>query len=191
MTESAPLLCPHCNANQFGPSETCWLCHRSLIDSPSSAPAPVAAARNEPVDLSFSLSTMFLLVTLASVCMGLLVVVPGLGVFACIVMVPVFLRTVRVVRRRDAIGQEMRPLEKVLMFSTSFAVTSVLVIVVCVSAFCSFCGVCLTIFATSSGEGDALGWGIGMCFVAVLGFALMVQIIRWRRRRFRRDMGEE
>ncbi len=186
-------ICSHCQAKQLGPSESCWLCHKPFRKSPVALPAltEVAPQTQEPENLSFSLATLFLIITLASVCMGLLVAVRGLGILACIIMVPVFFRTVRVVRRQEAMGQSVSPSQKVLMFSTSFAVTSVLVIVVCVSAFCSFCGVCLTIFGAGAGDGDTFAWGIGMCFGAALGFTLMVQIIRWRRRRYRRDMGEE
>jgi len=42
--------------------------------------------------------------TLASVCLGLLMVYPGLGVIVCVLLVPVLVRTVRVVQHRKAIG---------------------------------------------------------------------------------------
>lgn len=185
-------ICPHCNAKQLGPSDECWLCHKSLTAEPEGLPPPaIVPELYESDNMSFSLATMFLLVTLASVCMGLLVAVPGWGIFACIVMVPVFFRTMRVVRYREAIGKAVTPMQKVVMFSTSFAVSSVLVIVVCVSAFCSFCGVCLSIVGFGDGEGDMFAWGLGMCIAAVVGFVVMVKLIKWIRYRYRRDIGEE
>jgi hypothetical protein len=46
----------------------------------------------------------FLLMTLASVCFGLLAVAPGLGIPVCVLLVPVLIRTTMVVRRREAAG---------------------------------------------------------------------------------------
>lgn len=191
MSETASVICPHCNAKQLGPSGNCWLCHKPLQEKPFSAPAPSVMPPREPENFSFSLATMLLLMTLASVCMGLLVAVRGWGIFACIIMVPVFFRTVRVVRHREARGKDVSPGEKIALFATSFAVSSVLVIVVCVSAFCSFCGVCLTLVSLGDYSGDTLPWGIGMCLIAVVGFVVMVKMIQWIRRRYRREMGEE
>lgn len=193
MTDDTTIFCPHCEAKQLGPSETCWLCHQPLADEPTTAmPPPTVLQSREPEGMTFSLATMFLIVTLVSVGMGLLVALPGLGVLACIVMVPVLVRTMRVVRHREARGQDVRPAEKVLLFVTSYSVASVLMIVVCVSAFCSFCGVCLTLFSLgSSSRGDTLAWGLGMCAVAAVGLMLMIKMIGWIRRRYRRDIGEE
>lgn len=192
MTDDTTIFCPHCEAKQLGPSETCWLCHQPLADEPATTmPPPTALPSHEPEGMTFSLATMFLIVTLVSVGMGLLVALPGLGVLACIVMVPVLIRTMRVVRHREARGQDVRPAEKVLLFVTSYGVASVLVIVVCVSAFCSFCGVCLTIVSVGDGEPGIFGWGVGMCVVAVVGFVLMIKMIRWIRHRYRRDIGQE
>ena len=191
MTETAPILCPHCSAKQLGPSENCWLCSKSLSDENAGLPPVVAVPASEPAGLSFSLATLFLMMTLASVCMGLLVAVPGLGVLACIVMVPVFIRTVRVVRHREVVGFDVSPAQKATLFLTSFAVTSVLVIVVCVSAFCSFCGVCLTLISVASPQDDMLAWGIGNCVAAIVGIFAAVKITQASRRRYRRDMGGE
>lgn len=191
MNEFPSVICPHCNAKQLGPSGDCWLCHKSLQESPCSAPEANALPSSQSESISFSLATLFLLITLASVCMGLLVALPGLGVLACIIMVPVFFRTVRVVRHREAMGKDVSPSKKIALFATSFAVSSVLVIVVCVSAFCSFCGVCLTMIGGSSGDEGALAWGVGLCVIAVLGIVAVVKMIQWSRRRYRRDMGED
>ena len=135
---------------------------------------------------------MLLLVTLASVCMGLIVALPGLGIVACILMGPVFIRTLRVVRYREAQGQEVPPSEKVAMFLGSFAVASVIAVIACICAFCSFCGVCASIFALGSGPGqDAWLFAVIMIPIAILSFWGVVRLIKWNRRRFRREIGKE
>ena len=188
-----PIICQHCGAEQIGLAIKCWLCRESLATPARSAPeTELPRQPYQPQGMSFSLATLFLIVTLASVCMGLLVAAPGLGVFACIIMVPVFFRTIRVVRHREAMGENISPLQKVIMFTTSFALSSVLVIVVCVCAFCSFCGVCLAVVAVGgSAGGDVAPWAVGLCFGAIASIAVAVQMIRWMRRRYRRDMGHE
>lgn len=188
-----PIICQHCGAKQIGLAIACWLCKESLATPVArESEAEESALPYPDQGLSFSLATLFLIITLASVCMGLLVAAPGLGVFACIIMVPVFFRTMRVVRHRERMGESISPLQKVMMFSTSFALSSVLVIVVCVSAFCSFCGVCLAVVAVGgSAGGDFVPWAVGLSFGAVASIAVAVQMIRWMRRRYRRDLGEE
>ena len=184
--------CPKCGAEQPGPALKCWLCENPLDltshlePSIKRPPAPVERR------FSFALSTLMLVMTLASVAMGLLVAVPGLGILACILMVPVFVRTTRVVRHREKAGQAVAPAEKVALFLTSFGVASVLSVVVGVSAFCSFCGVCLVMFGMGArSESGLLTVGVAMCFAAVVGLLAIGAMVRWIRRRYRRDIGQQ
>lgn len=187
-------ICPHCNAKQLGPSDECWLCHKSLTAEPEGPPPPaIVPELYESDNMSFSLATMFLLVTLASVCMGLLVAVPGWGILACIIMVPVFFRTVRVVRAREAQDQEVSPTKKIMLFASSFAVASFITILACVAAFCCFCGVCLSIFAFADPTNDRQAIVItATVFLGGIGSILALRrVIQWSRQRYRRDIGEE
>ncbi len=183
--------CLHCGAQQLGPATSCWLCEKPLDRAPIGSP-PFAEQPDLPAErFNFSLATLFLILTLASVAMGLVVALPGLGILACIVMVPVLFRTMRVVRHRERFGHEVSAAEKVSMFLGSFVVSSVLVIVVCIAAFCSFCGVCASMFAFGSPDVEAKVLAIGMIILGILAFVVAVKIKRWNRQRFRREIGEE
>ena len=143
-----------------------------------------------PERFHFSLATMFLIMTLASVCMGLIVAVPGLGILACILMGPVFIRTIKVVRHREAAGQSVAPGEKVAMFVGSFAVASVIAVIACIGAFCSFCGVCASIFALGGSSQEAWFFALITIPIAIASFWGLFRLIRWNRRRYRREIGE-
>jgi len=186
VSESTQWYCPHCNAKQMGPAESCWLCDSSLSLQQVRLPPPGSFATVEPERFSFSLATMLLMITLASVGMGLLVALPGLGVLACIVMVPVLVRTVRVVRKREARGKEVSSSEKISLFVGSFVVSTVLAIVVGVAAFCSFCGVCLTL--VSSSDPKALPIALGVCGLGIGAIFLAFRISKWNRQRFQQEI---
>lgn len=138
---------------------------------------------------SFSLSTLLLLMTLAAICFGLLAAAPGLGVPMCVLLVPVLIRTVMVVRRREASGLPVSRAKKIGLMATSFGVATVVAVVVAVAAFCSFCGVCL-LGIGGSNEEAMLGAGI-MFSLAGVSVVMLVFLGKWIRRRYRRDVGEK
>lgn len=184
-------LCPECDAPVIPDRSDCWLCGAKLANQghvPTAVPPrAIAPPSSEPI--SFGLSTLMLIVTLAAVCFGLLVQAPGLAIPMCVLLIPVFVRTVMVVRRREASGLPVSPMQKVGMFLGSFGVASLLAVVVCVAAFCSFCGVCLLAVSPDQkygGAGVAL-WGIGMCAAAAAAVVGIVFIAKWIRRRYVRD----
>lgn len=192
-TDEEPLICPHCDAKQLGPATNCWLCHQPLSAAANSPamPPPVAIGEPPPERFSFSLATMFLLMTLAAVSMGLLVAVPGLGILACLVMVPVVIRTIKVVRHRESVGHDVAPAQKVVLFLTSFAAASVISVVACIAAFCSFCGVCASVIAMSGSGGEAAPIAAIMIPVAAVSIFGLVALIRWRIRCYRREINRE
>ncbi|MGB6043189.1 MAG: hypothetical protein WBF93_08545 [Pirellulales bacterium] len=183
--------CVECGAQVSAVGPDCWLCGASLQNeahiTPARPPDAIAPPRVEPI--SFGLSTLMLIVTLAAICFGLLGRAPGLAVPMCVLLVPVFVRTVMVVRRRQAAGAPVSAWEKVGLFAGSFGVASLLAVVVSVAAFCSFCGVCLLAVSTdkSYGGGETLAFGIGMCTAAAAALVAIVFIIKWIRRRYERD----
>ena len=179
--------CPQCGASRVRQGALCWLCGAEVPPKPLVSGSH--ARLREPERFSFSLSTLMLLVTLASVTLGILTIHPGLGVFVGILLLPVLVRTIRVVRAREALGLDVQPAEKIGMFLTSFGVAAILAFVVATAAFTSFCGVCLLMVASDRHYGGpgVFAWGIGMCALALLAFFAMVHVIRWIRRRYRRD----
>lgn len=198
MAKSPPVeICPHCSTKQLGPSEKCWLCEKVFADEFSSAVDPKGTANvglpsplHDPVQVSFSLATLLLLMTLASVCLGLFAIYPGLGIFACLIAMPVFFRTLTVVRHREKRGQKVSASEKMVMFITSFAIGSVLSIVVGVAAFCSFCGVCLAVFSGAEGKGDLFALAGGICLLGVVAIVACIALVKWIRRRYDRETAD-
>jgi len=127
--------------------------------------------------------------TLASVCLALVTAYPGLGVILCMLLVPALVRTIRVVQHRRAMGLPVSSVKKTGLFLASFGMAAVLLTVISTAAFASFCGFLLMAF---SGNDDALlPWAIGVCALAVAAIVLTVAVIRWIRRRYRRDVGRD
>jgi len=184
--------CIKCGAQQSREMRTCWLCG-ALTTLNSHKPRAVNPVRPAPDRFSFSLSTLLLLMTLAAVCFGLLAEAPGLGVPLCVLLVPVLVRTAKVVRRREAAGVTVSRAEKIGLMATSLGVATVVAVVVAVAAFCSFCGVCLLLVSADNSYGGAgtFLWGLGICAVAGLSIWLLKVLDKWIRRRYRRDIGEE
>lgn len=132
---------------------------------------------------SFSLGTTMLLLTLASVVFGVVAINPGLGIWVCVLSVPVLVRTIRNVRESEAQGNEVSSLQKVGLFLSSFVAASVLAVLGCVAAFASFCGVCLLLVSAGDDSG-ALVWGFGLtAFGALCLFAIIRHFVVRRRER--------
>ena len=122
------MACPHCQAQQPSEKDRGWLCGAEFLAGVDQS--PIVEPKSHPDRFSFSLSTLFLLMTLASVCFGLLAVAPGLGIPVCVLLVPVLVRTTMVVRRREAAGAAVSRAEKVSLMASSFGVATVLAVVV-------------------------------------------------------------
>ena len=182
-----PGVCPNCGATRVRAGHPCWLCQEPVPLELEADTQPIKSA--PPERFSFSISTMLLIVTLASIALSLIVTMPGLGVFACILMVPVFIRTVRVVHHQEAKGRTVSAGQKAWLFFGSFVVASVLSIVICITAFCTFCGVCLVLVSADRkyGGGGTFLWGLLMCLLAVAAFLGVIRIVKAMRRRYERD----
>jgi MFS-type transporter involved in bile tolerance (Atg22 family) len=136
---------------------------------------------------SFSLNSLMMLVTLAAVCFGLLAAAPGLGVFVCVILLPVMIRTALVVRRREAAGLDVSPGTKVGLFFGSFAAASVIAVVVAGAAFGSFCLSCLGAFAVTNGRSESLALTIAFVVAGAVTLLISIPMAKWVKRRYRRD----
>src|SRR5688572_10392620 len=107
--------CPHCGAVRAW-GVPCWLCGaaaESVKGSTHIISEPRAPAVPPRGVVSYSLSTLMLIMTLAAVGCALIVTLPGLGVPVCILLVPVLIRTAMVVRRREEAGRPVSAGEKI------------------------------------------------------------------------------
>jgi len=83
--------CPHCGAELQAPGGECWLCR---LKEPPAQPNPYASPR--PIGdyaAQFSLASLFLVMTLVAVCLGVFMLAPGLGILLAVAATPALVRT--------------------------------------------------------------------------------------------------
>lgn len=173
-------VCPNCGAKQPRPLDQCWLCGVAFDE----VGATGVVAHEQPA--SYSLSTLLLIMTLACICFALMAAAPGLGVFVGILLVPVFIRTSMVLKKREAEGIPTSRIEKWSLALGSFAAATVMATVVLSTSFAAFCFSCLVgLSASGNGDGGAI---LLACLVGGSVLLLMVYLMaKWARVRFRRD----
>jgi hypothetical protein len=195
MTSNDPFaaspVCPRCGAT-LGGGELCWLCGASLTQA-SAAPASAApaVAHHRHAGFSYSISTLLLVTTLAAIVLGIAASAPGLGIFIAMLLAPVLLRTMMVVRAREAAGLDVGPAKKTALVATSLLATAAILGVTCCAAFCSFCTACIFVagFGGSGNNSELLGFLLLSLVGALISWLLLYVLIRRSRARFRRDKG--
>jgi hypothetical protein len=93
------------------------------------------------------LITMFLIVTVACLCLGLWHHAPGLTILLLIIALPALVRTAAASRRMTDGSRRVRLVDMVISFALSFALV-ILVFVAGVVAFCVACFAALAGFGT-------------------------------------------
>jgi hypothetical protein len=148
-----------------------------------------------PSPLAMSLSTMFLLVSLAAAVFALIAAHPGLAVPVCILLVPSLSRATRVVTHRKQRGIAVTSWEKVVLLASNFIALAVAITVIMVAAFGTFCGVGAGMIGVFSPVRNTL---LGMALVVfTIGATLAVvlpltrAVNNWMVRRDRRDFGDK
>ena len=126
-----------------------------------------------------SSSVGLLVVAIVIVSIGLIAVLPGLGILMAILVVPPLIRTVVIAQHRAAHHRPSSTSEQILLFVGSFGVTLVVSLVVLVSTFGTFCFVCLT-------AGTEKAIPVAMFSAGVATLATCVPLFFWSRHRWRR-----
>jgi hypothetical protein len=145
--------CPDCGAVNAPPAIFCWLCGRALPPSGDGAERPAAPPNS---NVTFSLSSLMLVMTLIAVCLGAATIEPGFGIILAIAATPAVLRTMVLMKwERQRLGHSASILEKVLTFASSL----LLLVVVGTASFAAFFVMCLAGFG-AGGEVSAIGLGI-------------------------------
>lgn len=160
------------------------MCAEPVGSGPGPPIAPPALVPPVPMQRTFTLSSLFLVMTLIAVCLGVAVQLPGLGIPLAILCTPALIRTMLIRARRRAKGRSMTAGEKVLVFLGSLAVVTT----IAVAAGGAFVAVCFSLglagFSVSLGGssstrlGAALfiaGWVLGIGLGLTVGFFL----VRW------------
>lgn len=127
---------------------------------------------------AFSLSTLFLVMTLIGVSMGLVVRVPAVGGIFVVLAVPVFSRTAKIIRARQAAGMTITPFAKVRIFLNTLAIVTALVAFWCVSAMGCLFGLCSMSIETIDSRPH---YAILLFVVFLLGIFGLVVANRWNK----------
>jgi len=120
---SLDLPCIECGARNFSSAKKCYLCGAELKPiRPGARPQPLPTAVTRG-PLTYSLSTLFLIVALAGVCFGLIATAPGLGIPVAVLVAPAFIRTLAEIRQQKMAGEKPRAGDKIGAFFESLSVT--------------------------------------------------------------------
>jgi hypothetical protein len=135
--------CPECGAANEERRSNCWLCGADLA-------AGVAAgdfARPGPAHAppQFRLSSLFLIITLVCVCLGLISIAPGLIVPLLVIVVPALIRTLSASQLWTHRGAQMTIVDKLAEFFTSeaFFTSLAIVVLIGVAGIIAFFAACL------------------------------------------------
>lgn len=140
--------CGECGASNRWPVTQCWLCHGDLeadnivLAEVVSEPPAFVTTRGR----SFSLASIFIVITLVAVGLGLSLVAPGMGFLFAIVALPALIGTMVRIKKQQLEGGPIGWSDKLTMFLLSTAVTVATIAVLCVAAFIAlfvFCWVIL------------------------------------------------
>jgi hypothetical protein len=136
---------------------------------------PPAAIDHAPA--TFSLSSLFLVVTLCAVTFGLFGVAPGLGILFAIVVAPATLRTAVAARRVKARGRRMDVVQKIETFVGSLFV----VITIGAAACVAFVATCFPIGMITFASDNGIGGGLLLAFIigGAVGLGVLFWLGRW------------
>ncbi|MAT68435.1 MAG: hypothetical protein CMJ58_02825 [Planctomycetaceae bacterium] len=186
-SQSGAAACPRCGAAVDPAASRCWLCDAALGDLQAAPTSATAQPRH--ASFSFSFSALMLVVTLVTICCGLIAAAPGLGIPFSVLLVPVFVRTMLVIRRRSQQGRPPSRGEKAQLLATSFGVAATVLVVLCTASAGAFAGVCFGLAAIIDARLEDLGFLFITATVvaAPLSVVALWWCVRWIRARWRRD----
>ncbi|HWB11373.1 MAG TPA: hypothetical protein VG826_19240 [Pirellulales bacterium] len=169
MTTPSPLpRCPECGAAYRLGGGRCWLCGGRLPqhEGQGALPRPAPASRygeiieaalvSQETAATFSLSSLFLVMTLAAVSAGAFAAAPGLGIFFVVIAAPALIRTIVIGSRRKRLGVATSRGEKIFNFLQSIGVMILILVCIVVAL-----GVALFAACTGALAGGVVSESIG------------------------------
>jgi hypothetical protein len=152
--------CPHCGAEVQTPGGPCWLCRQKASQAGPNpytinpdATNPYATPRPIGDNVAqFSLASLFLVMTLVAVCLGVIMIAPGLGILFAFITTPAFIRTMVAASRGRQIGAPLSPLEKTGIFLISWFIMCA----VGIASVVAFMAVCVAGALITEGAGARL-----------------------------------
>ena len=152
--------CPHCGAQNQTAGRRCWMCRQEFNDAIITAKviAPPPALRPPkfvPQTFSFSLASVFAIITLVAVGLGLAQIEPGLGILFAIVCSPALVVTfVRTRLEQRTKGRQVGWGERVLTFIISSAAVFGVLVTMQIAMVIALLAICLLILAGASVSGN-------------------------------------
>lgn len=140
---------------------------------------------------AFRLSTLFLVMTLIGVAMGLIVGIPAVGWPLAVISTPVFVRSVRIVQHRQSLGVTVTSLEKVRVFLRTLAVVTALVAIWCVSGVTCLVGFCGTASSISYRGGNETIVLFGLLVLGSLGVWLSMWLNKKYETKYQEEIGAD
>jgi hypothetical protein len=163
--------CLECGAPNFPGSARCFLCGQDLKAIRQGVKPPPLPPTRGP--MTYSLSTLFLIVTVAGICFGLIAIAPGLGIPIAVLLVPALFRTFEISSYRRARGERLTWEDKI----GSFLATLVGILLLIVAGLAALFAVCASITDANAGRNqqvDAIvvyvGAAAGVAFLAGIWF---------------------
>lgn len=146
---SGTLVCPACGEVNSRDRANCWLCHGPLPPAEPGSPAPsqIADLGREHSTGGGMLALLVLVVLL--VCIGAIVVAPGLGILLGIILAPILIRTAWVSHRPSESGQPPTPGQVVRSF---FATCGIVLLVLIGAAIAGFVICCIAVSQMQFGK---------------------------------------
>ena len=189
--------CPECGAEVSTEIDRCWLCDRA--QDTSAADERNHAPTIEPHQPQFGITSLMLTITLIAVVLGVLRLVPGLGIALVVFVTPAFVRATVLAAREKAAGRRLGTGKKAVAFLASLGLVVSLVMaagaafyVTCWGGF--FVGAVVSEAAGARGW-NPLGWGLWTgVVVGIVGQIIFTALfVRWlwkRRKEQRNRLGD-
>lgn len=168
-----PAICPDCGAPVPAGQVSCWLCQRQQRPGDQQNPyAPPRPIPGENVPAGISPATVISLITLAAICLGVFLLMPGLGVLLVIVLTPALIRSTRVAGYRREAGAPLSPGEAIGTFLISWFIMSAIGI----ASLVAFLVVCFAGAVAAEGAGGKIEMVLGVGVIGGLLAAIPVAI---------------
>jgi hypothetical protein len=166
--------CPHCGAEVQTPGGECWLCR---LKEPPAKPNPYAPPRptGENAGAQFSLASLFLVMTLVAVCLGVFMLAPGLGILFAIVATPALVRTTFTASYYKQAGAPLSPAWRI----RAFVVSLFIMLAVGVTTFVTFQGVCWTGALLTQGRNPWPNVIVGVIVGLLVAIPVMIWMLVW------------